>query len=120
MQSNFFIVTAFIGLALLVPSGGNSPAKPKSAAGLNSIASASDAHLEEIYYTTPVNAELAKINAPIRPSGNNMASIDATEKQDKHSMALADNMTPDDAPITPEVDEMPPPYYDTHYYSQAD
>ena len=68
---------------------------------------------------TTIDAGLATINAPIRPSGNSMAPIDALEKQDKRSMALADNTVPDDAPITPEVDEMPPPDYDLVVQSNA-
>jgi len=113
------VVTDVQGPALLVSSRGNSPGIAKSAAGLKSIASASDAHLEEISTMTPVNAGLATINAPIRPSGNSMAPIDALEKQDKRSMALADNTVPDDAPITPEIDEMPPPDYDLVVQSNA-
>jgi len=107
------VVTNVQGPALLVSSRGNSPGIAKSAAGLKSIALASDAHLEEISTMTSVNAGLATINAPIRPSGISMAPIDAPEKLDKQSMALADNMMPDDAPMAPEVDEMPPPDYDS-------
>ena len=87
--------------------------KAKSAAGLKSIASASDAHLEEISTMTPVNAGLATINALIMPSGNSMAPNDAPEKLDKQRMAIADNIMPDDTPMAPEVDEMPPPDYNS-------
>ena len=105
-KSFFWISTAYTG-------------KAKSAAGLESIASASDAHLEEISTMTPVNAGLATINALIMPSGNSMAPNDAPEKLDKQRMAIADNTTPDDTPMAPEVDEMPPPDYNSFVLSNT-
>ena len=101
------------GPALLVSSRGNSARKGKSAAGQKSIASASHAHLAEISAITPANDEMAPNNAHVYQNGNNMTLVNPHQKQDKRSMALADNTTPDDAPITPEYDEVPPPDYDT-------
>jgi len=129
------VVTAVQGPALLVSSTGNSAGKAKSAAGQKSIASASDAHLEEISTMTmgnnvmaplnapvnpygngmtPVIAAMGPVNAHIRPSTNDIAPIDAPEKTGyKREMALAENTTAVDAPIMPESDKMPPPDYDT-------